>query len=259
MRNLDKYFDIYFGVTPIRCLFLEEIIGLPKDKIRLLPIGSDLEQIQLKVTKDEFKEKNNLGKETFVITTGGKLTSEKNGDRLIEAFKRLSGDNLRLFIFGKIIDEKVKKLIKTDDRIVTSEWLNRHDTLAALKYSDVGIWNTQHTTLMEDAVSVGLPLILRYYGSTCHLINDSGVFLYEGSVREIQDKLNFMVKNNEILTKFRLNSNNHAKMLSYKNIALESILYMKDNTPKNIHSTLMGSDFFDYSYPHLRVLKRSDN
>lgn len=41
----------------------------------------------------------------------------------------------------------------------------------------MGIWNSQHTTLLEDAIACKLPLILKKYGSTEHLINKNGIFL----------------------------------------------------------------------------------
>ncbi len=142
-------------------------------------------------------------------------------------------------------------MIKKDRRIKYLGWLNRNETLAILKYSDIGIWNTQHTTLLEDAIAVGLPLILRYYGSTSHLIDNSGLFLYDGSTREIYDKLKYVVENKEIIPKLKYNTKKMAKILSYHNIAEESIKYKFSQSASFIHNKFMDKSYSDYDFRFL--------
>jgi glycosyltransferase involved in cell wall biosynthesis len=256
LSKLDKYIDIYFGVTPIRCLFLNEELGVKKEKIRLLPIGADDEGISVDIDKNDFFKEYNIDSNCMIITHGGKITKEKNADRLINAFMKIKNDNIRLVLFGSIEDKEIENLCKKDDRIVFLGWLNRKSTLSLLKYSDVGIWNTQHTTLLEDCIAVELPLILRYYGSTSHLINNSGMYLYEGSTREIFDKLNFMVNNKELLKSFKSNASKLKHLLSYRNIAYESIQYSEDSTVKETHEVFMSEQFTDSNYKHLRIIKK---
>lgn len=64
-------------------------------------------------------------------------------------------------------------------------WLTCVQTLEVLKLSDVAIWNTQHATLIEDAIATETPLILRYYGLTAHFIDGNGLYLYSINERAI--------------------------------------------------------------------------
>jgi glycosyltransferase involved in cell wall biosynthesis len=255
-KKYDKYVDVYFGVTPSRCLFMNEELGINNHKIRLLPIGADVEGVDVSLSRDEFLEKYKIDKNSLLIVHGGKITPEKETDKILRAFMRIKSPQIRLILFGDIKDENVKELIPKDKRIMCLPWLNREETMAVLKFSDIGIWNTQHTTLLEDAVAVNLPMILRYYGSTCHLIKNTGLFLYEGSVREIQDKLNFIIENEDILKNFRENTKQLKNLLSYGNIAKESIEYMKGLKPNRIHHAFMNEEYTDLEYPYLRKFKR---
>ncbi|HFI0784499.1 TPA: glycosyltransferase [Streptococcus suis] len=252
IRKCDEQIDIYFGVTPSRCLFLKEELGVSEEKIKLLPIGADVDHAKINLSKDELFNKLELDKDSMIIVHGGKITPEKEIYKILKAFKRIDNSRIRLILFGKIDDQKVAKILNEDSRIKYVGWLNRDETLALLRYSDIGIWNTQHTTLLEDCIAVGLPMIIRYYGSTSHLINKSGLYLYNGSIREIQDKLQLLIDNNELLNSFRKNANDHLQMLSYDNIAYESVEYMKSLKSLKTHAKLMSISFSDFTYSEFR-------
>lgn len=258
ISKYDKFINVYFGVTPTRCLFLEEELGVDSSKIRLLPIGADVDNAKITIKREELFRKHNLNENSFIIIHGGKITPEKQISRIIEAFKRIKNDNINLVLFGSVKDKKVEELIKSDQRIVFIGWLSREDTLAMLSYSDIGIWNTQHTTLLEDCVAVGLPMILRYYGSTCHLIDNTGLFLYDGTVREIQDKLSLLIDNKELVKKFRENSNELRDLLSYSNIAIESVNYYNNENYGEIHRKLMDERVSDINYRNFRLVQHTE-
>ncbi len=255
IKKYDKGIDVYFGASPNRCLFLEEELGVCKEKIRLLPIGCDTEQAQISISREDFFKKYSIDSKKFIITHGGKITPEKEVGKILEAFSRIKAQDICLVLFGRISDPKVQRLIEKDARIKYIGWMDRTDTLALLKYSDLGIWHKLHTTLIEDAVAAGLPLILRYNGNTSHLVSNSGMFLYEGSVREIQDKLGYMIRNREVVKAFRQNSKDLLKILSYNNIAQECMDYMKDLSPKLSHRTFMTNEYTDFDYKKLRYIK----
>lgn len=255
IKKYDKYIDIYFGVTPLRCLFLNEELGVPMDKIRLLPIGADIDNINIEISREAFLKKYDIDENALIITHGGKITPEKQVDRILEAFMRIKNKEIRLILFGKVEDEKVEKLIKQDKRIKYVGWMNRVDTLAMLKYSDLGIWNTQHTTLLEDAIAVGLPIILRYYGSTSHLVKNNGEFLYGGSVREIQDKIQAIVNDKRRLENMREASYINKQILGYGNIAKESIEYMKNIEFNGLYRELMSKEYTDFEYENIKQIR----
>lgn len=249
--------DLFFGVTPSRCLFLEEELGVNPGRIRLLPIGADVDHFQPILDRDQFLAKYHLTDDQILIVHGGKMTRDKHVDRIIEAFQRIPNDHIRLILFGSIEDQDLQALIAQDPRILTLGWLNRPETLSVLANCHFGIWNTRHTTLLEDSLAAGLPLVLRYYGSTCHLIDGSGVFLYEGSVHEIQEKMQLLIDHPELLAAFKQAAQNLGAILSYPEIARESIRYAHECEPLAIHIKFMDDRFIDLNYEQYRKIKES--
>jgi len=249
--------DLFFGVTPSRCLFLVEELGIHPDKIRLLPIGTDIEYFQPVMDRAHFLANYQLNQDQILIVHGGKMTRDKHVDRIVKAFQRISTPNIRLILFGSMEDPDLEALIKQDTRILTLGWLNRQETLTVLAYSHFGIWNTRHTTLLEDSLATGLPLVLRYYGSTCHLIDGSGLFLYEGSIHEIQEKMQLLIDHPELLTAFRQAAQKLGAALSYPAIAQESVTYALSTEPLPIHKTFMSDSFVDLDYEQYRKIRES--
>lgn len=254
LKIYDKAVDLYFGVTPARCLFLQEMLGVKQQKVRLLPIGADTRDEAIPSCRVAVAKQFSLDQQKIWLIHGGKMTSDKQVDRLLEAFSRIANDQLCLLLFGSVEDVKVKTLIAADPRIHQLGWLNRRETLDVLAASDLGIWNTRHTTLLEDALAMGLPMILRYYGSTCHLIDHSGLFLYEGTVDEIRARIEDLVSQPEQLAVCRREASRLRDELSYSKIAEESIRYCTDQAPQPIHRKFMSSEFCRPEAPQFRKL-----
>ena len=259
LKNVWDYVDVAFGVTPARCLFMEKYLKVPRDKIRLLPIGVDVESAErvLNLQMESIRREFGVSEKGFVIASGGKITKAKGYLRLLRAFKMLAEehDNVFLVLFGKVLDKDLERDILGDSKIYFLGWQDRLNTLKILRISDVAIWPGIHTTLIEDAIAVLTPLILRYYGSTCHHIIGNGVFLYEGSAREIYDKLSFLIKYAHILEDMREKTWLVRKILSYDNIAKESIEYARDLAPKRAHRVLMQRRLCDENYCHFEKVE----
>lgn len=256
IKKYDEFINVYFGLNANRCLFLKEELGVNPDKIRLLPIGTDTDNLKLDENREEFLNKYNIDSNKFILVHGGKITKEKEVDKIIDAFSMIKGNEITFVIFGKIKDDSIVDKINKDKRIKYIGWLDRKETLKMLKYSDLGVWNTQHTTLIEDAVAVGLPIIVRYYGCTNHLIDFSGVFLYSNSVRELYEKIELLYQNSEYLKKLRVSAKNLSEKLSYNNIAYESIAYIKDMNPKNLHKSILNNIYIESRFKYFRKVDR---
>ena len=248
-----KYIDLIFGVTPLRSMFPVKYLYAPIDKIRFLPIGADTRNIP-KENVFELREKYDFDKNELIIVTGGKITKRKRMDKILDAFRMIESENVKLIIFGKIFDKDFeKKMIKTKN-VKYLGWLDRKKTLEVLKLADIAIWNTQHTTLIEDAIASETPLILRYYGSTAHFIDRNGLYLYSNSVKEIYEKIKLVVENREILNKMKNASVKMSNLLSYENVAKESLEYYYDSTPKFAHRYFMNNKFIDENYEHFEKI-----
>lgn len=228
LKKVDSNIDHYFGVTPDRCLFLSNELGISKEKISLLPIGADVKYVdKIKTSSQIIKERLNVSDEDILICHGGKMSYKKNTDHLMEAFIKNDNPHLKLVLFGQFIDTKLEKLIKNDKRIIFLGWCNRDEVLSIMKASDLGVWNGNHTTLLEDAIACELPLILRKYGSTEHLVKNNGTYIKNSSVEEIAYALQALITQKNI-KKWKLGAQEMKKELSYTKIAKDSLLICKE-------------------------------
>jgi len=230
-----KYLDIVFGVTPARCYFAKEELGVPWPLIRLLPQGAD-EDLAKSIKADAIK--GSRINERLVLITGGKINRQKNIQSLLNA---VSGLNLELKVFGALSpDIKAELSDHLPDNVSLYGWQNREQTLKMLAEADIAIWNKQHTNLVEDAIATMTPLILRYHGSTCYQIRKNGFYLYSDNPNEIRQQLEFLAGHREIILEMRREAKKVLDLLSYNRIAKESIDYYYDQSPKLTHQIIMN-------------------
>lgn len=239
LKRWMKYIDLVFGVTPGRCFFAEEELGVPRDKVRLLPIGADEDGANtvfsvLEAQKNKVTNTSN----TLEVVTGGKWFKGKGLEELVEAVKDL---DVSLKIFGKADDSFTEELIDSaPDNVSFVGWQDRKGTLQLLKEADFAIWPRQHTTLVEDAVATKTPLILRYHGSTSHFIRGNGAYLYTGQSNEIRQLLDLLSKSEEIVFSMKANTPKILDLISYNRVARESIEYYRNQDPKDTHEFFMN-------------------
>jgi len=238
LKRCINYIDLVFGVTPARCYFAENELGIPHELIRLLPIGADEFGVKEHLEKKDFLNNNNNNNNNLKVVTGGKWFKGKGLEELISAVQSL---NIELQIFGKLDDSYTKKIIEQSPKNVTFlGWQDRAGTLRLLANADVAIWPKLHTTLVEDAIATNTPLILRYQGSTSHHIRGNGVYLFTGTSIEIRQILDLLSNSENLINKMGENSKKQLDLLSYKRIAKESIEYYYDKSPKTTHEIFMN-------------------
>lgn len=201
-KKYDKYIDKYYGVTPYRIDFLVNLIGISKEKIELLPLGYEDDEIN-RVKKEKFffkkKYKIKMKENDKVIVFGGKIDSHKKFDNVIEAFNRLNQDDLKLIIFGKINCEKIRKMIEENKNIYFLGWKESIEKYEILVNSDLAIWPEFHTTLIEDCLGSELPMLIFKNRNSEHLIKKgNGIFLNNSSVDEILDKLKIALEDKKM-------------------------------------------------------------
>lgn len=212
-----------YGVTNMRCEYLQEVYGFKKDKVKLLPIGADTDAVKaITNTQEQLREAYGLSASDLVIVSGGKMGKGKGTDNLIRAFQdlRMAHTNLKLVLFGKFEEQKTEELAKSIEGISLHGWCDRQKTLELLKLADVACWPIHHTTLIEDAVACATPLVLRKTGNTEHLINTNGEFVSNSSIMELVEALSKILCNTN---QYKQGALTLQKVYSYNNIALEVI------------------------------------
>ena len=189
LKLVSPFVTKYYGVTPGRCEYLNKVFGAPQLKIKLLPIGGDVDLVQsIEYDSNILKKKYGIHVEENVIVSGGKMGLDKGTKSLIEAFKNLKKKYpmLSMILFGQFSDEATRIMAETTNGIYTFGWCDRQTTIELLKLSDVACWPIHHTTLIEDALACAVPLILRKTGNTSHSIENNGEFVVSGGVDELE-------------------------------------------------------------------------
>lgn len=218
VRLLGNIVNYYIGVTPLRCKYLNQVFKVPIDKVRFLPIGCDTEQAsQIVKDRDELKKEFFLPSNSFVVASGGKIDRTKGALELIATCEELrkDGKDVRLVLFGKI-DNEVGVAAEKHDWIVRLGWCDRVKTLSILKMADVACWPWLHTTLIEDSVACGTPLVVKMSDNVSHFAREhAGVFMRCGDKEELKKALT-EVKSNH--ARYRNNAFIARDKFSYSNL-----------------------------------------
>lgn len=204
------YVKFFYGVTPARCAFLEKYYVIPSSKISLLPIGADIQKSDSILSKDDLRVKYGFGLDDRIVVSGGKMGKNKGTDILISA---VSSIGCKLVLFGSFSDIGTLNRAENTENVTVFNWCDREKTLELLKLADVACWPVHHTTLIEDAVSVQTPLLVRETGNTRHLVKGNGMWT---SVDTLRDDLTSFFSAD--YSKFL-----HAAMLMKKEISYETI------------------------------------
>lgn len=221
-RLYNKSITKYFGVTKSRCDFISKFYKVDDSKIELLPIGADTKFADTIESSKVLREKYGFSANDYIIVTGGKMGKYKGTDILIEAINKIntSKQNVKLILFGKYEDSYTQELAESMPFATQYGWCDRKKTLELLKLSDVACWPIHHTTLIEDAISVNTPLILRKTGTTEHLIDGNGVWINEPNEGKIISILESLINQDETEKTLMKNACEEMKnKLSYLNIA----------------------------------------
>ena len=190
-----KYIDTIYPITPSTAIFTNEVYGIPYKKMRLLPLGVDFDLSQKIITEQKGKLVRNELKipyNSLVIFTGGKLDPVKQTDVLIKAFLKLNNPELHLIIVGKVQEQCkeyktiIEELTKSNKNIHHIGWIESRKVYDYMAASDIAVFPASQSVLWQQAIGMGLPLII---GKVCK---------YDGKIFTINvDYLN--VNNNIII------------------------------------------------------------
>lgn len=228
-KLIAPFVKYYYGVTPSRCDFLRTYIGIPNKKIKFLPIGCDTRTASGIHSKENLRSVYNIPLKQLVVVSGGKMGKYKGTDSLITAVEELrqEGLDVSLILFGTFLDEESERLARAKEWIQRYGWCDRIKSLELLKIADIACWPIHHTTLNEDALAVGTPLVIRKTSTTEHLVGLNGEFLYNiGDINEIKKSIRTIFGD---LPKYQEETMNLSKKMSYYAI---SEIIIKDSHKK---------------------------
>lgn len=179
-QRILPFVKTFYGVSPGRCNFLKKYYSIPSNKVSLLPIGADDELANQIPSKDELRKKYGFNVNDKIVVSGGKMGKDKGTDVLISVVEKIP---CRLVLFGSFSDDETKSKAEKSHNTMVFGWCDRVRTLELLRLADVACWPVHHTTLIEDAVSVETPLLVRKTENTSHLVDGNGMWTSVGTLQ----------------------------------------------------------------------------
>jgi glycosyltransferase involved in cell wall biosynthesis len=182
-----KLVDVFVEATPENAERDSKELHINPHKIYFIPLGADTNLLK----RDESKRKQTreilgIRENEIVYIYSGKLTKEKGIEMLINVFGRLmkSHKKAKLLIIGngrRDFLNEIKQRVFNDgiDKSVIFHCFVPHDMLPSFySAADVAIWPGSPSISIQEAISSGLPVIIRKSGHTIHLLEYSNGFSF---------------------------------------------------------------------------------
>jgi len=228
-RRIEPCVDKFFGVLPARCDFLQNVYGIPKEKIELLVMGADNEFVrydQREQIKAEIRRKYNIAENEFLIVSGGKLDKWKNIPILEKAVKQIA--NVKILIFGNITPdmEEETRTLADGNKVQLIGWINSKEAYTYFLAADLVVFPGRHSVFWEQVVACGIPCVFKFWDGTTHVdIGGNCIFLYEDSVDEIQQVIENLMEDKVKYNKMKESATSPKReTFLYSKIAKQALL-----------------------------------
>lgn len=164
-----KHIDKIYPIVPAGFVFLNEVYGIPYERMELLPLGTDTDKAKDIISQKRgvsIRERLHIPIDAFVIFTGGKLDPSKKTHLLIDAFFALSDPQLHIIIVGEASESnmtykaELELMSQNNDHIHFTGWLKGEEIYDYMNASDVAVFPASQSVLWQQAIGMGLPLIV---------------------------------------------------------------------------------------------------
>lgn len=229
MRKAIPFTQKFWGVTPWRCRYLQEVYGIPEDKIGLLVMGGDDRYIhfdQMPQLRSDVRKRLDLAENDFVVITGGKIDSKKNIHLLMEAIIKLNRDDLKLIVFGQPNDEMkpIIQKLSEDKHIRNIGWLDSAQVYDYFLASDLAVFPGTHSVLWEQACACGMPGVFKDWTDMHHVdVQGSAVFMQEITAETLSKEISDLCNSDQYRQMKNAAQDFAVDVFSYRNIAKRAI------------------------------------
>lgn len=161
----DKHISKYYYISHESKKFIVEMYKIKESKTKYLPLGYYSEEDTEQILKDRIEIRSSYGilQDDLVFIHTGKFDSKKNTISILEIFSKLKNSNLKLFIIGKILDNKIENLINEmlykDQRITFIPWINTSELNRYISASDIYLQPGTQSATFHLAASKGNLLV----------------------------------------------------------------------------------------------------
>jgi glycosyltransferase involved in cell wall biosynthesis len=199
MGRLYRLCDRVLAIGSANAAFYRAM-GVPKDKIFLVPYSVDNERFVRSATLDgrqrlEIRERFRLPADRPVVLYAAKLTPRKRPGDLLEAVRRLQSTTDRPFTVLMVGSGELERQLRTFcaeyalDSVVFTGFVNQSELPALYGASDVFVLPSEHEPwglAVNEAMCAGLPVVVsREVGCVADLVED-GVNGYTPTVGDVE-------------------------------------------------------------------------
>lgn len=226
-RKTIKHIACVYGVTPWRKQYAEEYFKIPATKTDVLLMGADDDEMNIKSRYDiryKLRQQYDIGENTFLVISGGKIDKKKNIHLLIEACKDLNG--VKLMIFGQIDNEILHEVEKDIDnkKIIYLGWLNSSEIYKYFYAADLAFFPGQHSVLWEQACASKIPCVFKSWEGMYHVNNGGNSdFINNVSVVNIKEKISELCFTPKYFNMKKVADSKATDIYLYSNIAKKSL------------------------------------
>ena len=209
--------------------------GVKKEKLQTIYTGVDTDKF---VPKEEkiLKKELNLEEDTILVGIVAVLRGAKRHKDLIEAISQIDA-NVKLVIIGSgPQEENIKKIISEKNLknrvIMLGHKENIHNLLPSLDIFVLPSNMEALGTSILEASSCGIPCIGSRVGGIpeCIIDNETGFLFENQNVKELKDRLEKLIKDKELRTKFGKN----ARELIVNNFSVKTMIKQTEDLYKEL-------------------------
>lgn len=160
------HLEMIFPVVPAGFTFLEQVYGVPREDMELLPLGTDLEfgaAIAASGARDEVRAELDIASDDFVVFTGGKLEPRKLTEQLLQAVASLARPTMHVIVVGTAPDAQYDAALKgaaEGAAVHFVGWQDKAGVYRHLAASDIAVFPASQSVLWQQSIGMGLPIIV---------------------------------------------------------------------------------------------------
>lgn len=220
----------FYGVLPLRIDFMKDVYKIDKSMIEFLPLGYDDTVVNFANRENMRSQKRRellINDKDFLIVSGGKIDLRKNLHILLQAFKILHNDNVKLLIFGKPtleMDYLINDLKETKNAIYVG-WQSQEEIKSILFAADLAVFPGTHSVLWEQSVGYGIPTVFLKWKGIEHIdLGGNCQFIERPEVDCIKEVLENILSNEALYNRMKsISLEKGSKYFAYSEIARKSI------------------------------------
>jgi glycosyltransferase involved in cell wall biosynthesis len=227
-----------FPVVPASADFLHDVYGVPRDRMELLPLAADTDLAtatrQAHVGRT-IRARMGIPVDAVVVFTGGKLEATKRTHLLLEAFHEVNDPRLHLLVVGDVAARTASytavlaERARGHRRIHLVGWVQAAEVYGYMDACDFAVFPASQSVLWQQALSMGLPLIVGHVGvqdPSYMNLHDSLVIMREDeiSASAIAQHIRFVLDNPNALAERQAGAlRTTAEFLNYDKLVAQTL------------------------------------